>query len=307
MPMNRQLVATALLVATAAPLAISTMTLSTPSPTTTTTPPATVTLTGTVRDFKERTVNGGHPDFEITPTHGFAHYCDAINPVLPADKKPVFKGGGFKVKTEWRNSAGKNICWRLYNASLGDLVGAKDGSPVYVDNGGITSASSFSKWFSDDIAYNVSAPLTLTLTRQSNGTYVFDSNTDPQCVALGGFFPIENQLFGNPGGTPNRNFHFTYELHTKFTYDSSGGQTFSFRGDDDVWVFINNQLVIDLAGVHGAVEQEVQLNRLGLVNGQQYDLDFYFAERHRTQSNFKITTNLLLQTTELPTVSNAFD
>jgi fibro-slime domain-containing protein len=65
--------------------------------------------------------------------------------------------------------------------------------------------------------------------------------------------------------------------------------------------------VIDLGGVHGAVEQEVQLNRLGLVDGQEYDLDFFFAERHRTQSNFKITTNLLLSNTVLPTISNAYD
>jgi fibro-slime domain-containing protein len=74
-----------------------------------------------------------------------------------------------------------------------------------------------------------------------------------------------------------------------------------------VFVFINGQLVIDLGGVHGAVEQEVQLNRLGLVDGQEYDLDFFFAERHRTQSNFKITTNIDLRNAELPTVSNAFD
>ena len=40
---------------------------------------------------------------------------------------------------------------------------------------------------------------------------------------------------------------------------------------------------------------------------QEYDLDFFFAERHRTQSNFKITTNIVLENTVLPTVSNAYD
>ena len=51
----------------------------------------------------------------------------------------------------------------------------------------------------------------------------------------------------------------------------------------------------------------VELNRLNLTDGETYDLKFFFAERHRTQSNFKITTNLQLQTVELPTVSCAFD
>ena len=206
---------------------------------------------------------------------------------------------------EWRNSAGKNICWRLYDPARGDLIGKKDGS--YTDNGGLTTAANFDKWFQDDLAINVSAALTMTLNRQANGTYVFDSATDPACVALGGFFPIEGQLFGNPGGTPNRNFHFTYELATEFTYKSDGAQVFTFRGDDDVFVYINGQLVIDLGGVHGAIEQVVELNRLNLTDGETYDLKFFFAERHRTQSNFKITTNLQLQTVELPTVSCAFD
>lgn len=297
--------ARSVLFAAAAPLAISAYSMSTPQTASTTNPPATVTLTGVVRDFKERTVSpGGHTDFERQPNGGFAQYCDNIQPTLGADKKPVFKGGGWKLKTQWKNAQGKNICWRLYNPSLGDVQGSKNSG---TDTGGINGAASFNKWYNDDIAVNVSAPLSLTLTRQSNGTYVFDSNTDPQCVALGGFFPIENQLFGNPGGSPNRNFHFTYELHTKFRYNASANQVFGFRGDDDVFVFINGQLVIDLGGVHGAIEQEVNLNRLGLVDGQEYDLDFFFAERHRTQSNFKITTNIVLQNTVLPTVSNAFD
>lgn len=270
-------------------------------------PPATITLTGVVRDFRERTKPGGHPDFEAVPVHGYGVYCDNVQPTLGPNKKPVFKGGGFKIKSTsyWKNSAGKAICWRLYDPSRGDLAGQKDGT--YADTGGIASAGSFSTWFEDDLNLNVSAPLTLTLTRQPNGTYVFDSLTDPQCVALGGFFPIEHQLFGNPGGTPDRNFHFTFELQTKFTYDAQGAQTFTFRGDDDVWVFIDGRLVIDLGGVHSAVEQVVELNRLGLVDGQEYELSFFFAERHRAQSNFKITTNLELETADVPTVTCAYD
>jgi fibro-slime domain-containing protein len=269
----------------------------------TTEPPASLELIGVVRDFKERTKPGGHPDFEVTPVGGHGHFSGNISQTLDADRKPVFTGGGFKVSSQWRDNAGRNICWSLFDAAKGDYAGTKG----VTSSGGIQSAASFQSWFNDDIDLNASKPLGLTLVRQPNGSSVFDSQTDPAYAALGGFFPIENQLFGNPGGHPNRNFHFTFELHTKFTYDAGAGQVFGFRGDDDVWVFIDGRLVIDLGGVHGAIEQSVELNRLGLVDGEDYELSFFFAERHRTQSNFKITTNLQLETITLPSANTAFD
>jgi fibro-slime domain-containing protein len=266
--------------------------------------PATIVLTGIVRDFKEKTAPGGHADFEVTPSRGFAHYSNNIEANLGADGKPVFKGGGKKVSKQWTTAAGKPIAFNQYNESLGDKVGSWD---TVVSTGGITNSESFYGWFNDVLGTNLSKPLDITLVKQSNGAYVFDSTVDPVYKALGGFFPIENELFGNPGGSPNRNFHFTFELHTEFLYVAAENQTFTFRGDDDVWVFIDGKMVIDIGGIHSAVEQQIDLNRLGLVDGQNYKLDFFFAERHRTQSNFRITTNLKLETVELPNVSAAYD
>jgi len=266
-------------------------------------PPESITLTGVVRDFRHRNVQGGHPDFQKRPDRGFGLYCGNISPLLGPNKKPVFTGGGSKVYQQWRNSAGDPICYNLYDPALGDAQGYNGPAST----GGIQSSESFDSWYQDVLGTNLSQTLELTLHRQEDGSYVFDSDTDSPYKELGGFFPIEHQLYGNSGLSPDRNFHFTFELQTEFTYDEDGAQIFKFTGDDDVWVFIDGRLVIDLGGVHGKIEQVVDLNRLGLLDGETYELAFFFAERHTTQSNFRITTNLQLATVEVPTVSAAFD
>ncbi len=113
------------------------------------------------------------------------------------------------------------------------------------------------------------------------------------------FFPLDGLGWGNDGldnETPpvKRNFHFTTEIHTAFKYN--GGEKFNFTGDDDVWVFINNQLAIDLGGVHSAetasVDVDMQASTLGLTVGQVYPFDMFQNERHTTQSNFRADTDL---------------
>ena len=266
-------------------------------------PPETIDLTGVVRDFRERDVEFGHPDFERRPDNGFGHYVGNIDPTLGDDGKPVFVGGGHEVSDQWRDSQGRPICNLLYDVAQGDTEGSFGTS----DEGGIESVQSFATWFRDTPGVNMSQPLTITLNRQADGTYVFDDKIDSEYASLGGFFPIESQLFGNPGGFPDRNFHFTFELHGQFLYDASAGQFFQFVGDDDIWVFINGQLVIDLGGVHSAEAQYVDANRLNMTDGEVYRLDLFFAERHRTQSNFRVTTNMPLVSSPLPTVSVMHD
>jgi fibro-slime domain-containing protein len=268
-------------------------------------PPETIELGGIVRDFLEKTDPNGHPDFEQKPDLGFGHYCGNVSPYLGEDRKPVFTGDGWKVYYQWRDAEGRPICYSLYDPEMGDHAGQKGPAST----GGIQSADSFRTWFNDVPGSNISMPLVITLTfvLQEDGSYLFDDKLDPIYGELGGFFPIEHQLFGNPGGYPDRNFHFTFELHTEFVYEAGAGQVFKFIGDDDVWVYVNGRLVIDLGGVHAATEQFVDMDRLGLTDGETYPLDFFFAERHRTQSNFRVQTNLKLQNTELPAITAAFD
>lgn len=268
--------------------------------------PSQLTLNGTIRDFKGKDQSGGHADFERTPTGGYAHYVGEAANELDSDGKPVFSSTGYKVSTEWTNAAGKNIInSKSYIASKeGDRAGAKAASP----GGSTTTAAAFAQWFRDVSGVNMSQPLAITLDRQpGTNKYVFDDTIDSNFKTLGGFFPINGGLYGNYSST-GKNFHFTYEIETEFTYDKNKGHVFTFTGDDDVWVYIDGKLVIDIGGVHSKVSQTIDLDRLSwLENGKNYKLKFFFAERHTTQSNFRIETTLNLRMVQPPATSGLFD
>ena len=165
-------------------------------------------------------------------------------------------------------------------------IGA-DSKPVYAhaDTVSTTGAANFNQWFNDTAGVNASTsyPITLELVSTSPPLYRYTNSS---------FFPLDGQLYGNEG--KSHNYAFTYELHTVFQY--TGGEKFSFTGDDDVFVYINKKLVIDLGGVHPQQSASVNLDNvassLGLVIGGVYQFDMFFAERHTTQSNFKVETSI---------------
>ena len=108
------------------------------------------------------------------------------------------------------------------------------------------------------------------------------------------FFPLDGKGFGTQPAGSGHNFSFTMEVHTFFTY--SGGEVFQFTGDDDVWAFINGQLAMDIGGVHSQLSDQIILDnvasQLNIQKGQKYPFDFFYTERHTTQADIKITTDL---------------
>jgi len=179
-----------------------------------------------------------------------------------------------------------------FESTLGDDRGfvafelGADGKPVYAGGGGTTTTTgkdNFDQWYRDVEGVNASMSYSIPLVSSGDGLWSYDNQE---------FFPLDDQLLGNQDR--EHNYHFTYELHTTFHY--KGGEVFRFRGDDDLFVFINGRLAMDLGGVHSPEEAEADLDELssalGITTGNQYSLDFFFAERHTTQSTFRIDTTI---------------
>ena len=151
----------------------------------------------------------------------------------------------------------------------------------------LTNADDFDQWYLDVGGINYRYEKTFPLTELDDGTFMYNNDL---------FFPLEvSDGFGETGlydefNTTQRNFHFTTEIHTMFTYKP--GQVFSFNGDDDLWTFINGKLVIDLGGLHMADAGTVNLDTLGLTPGEKYQMDIFHAERQSQGSHFKITTSI---------------
>ena len=98
------------------------------------------------------------------------------------------------------------------------------------------------------------------------------------------------------GGKDNSNHNFGFTMKVQATFEYIPGQYFDFLGDDDVWVFINNKLVVDIGGQHAQVAGAVDLDTLGLTPGETYPFHIFYAERHTSSSNFRMHTSIDLKT-----------
>lgn len=85
----------------------------------------------------------------------------------------------------------------------------------------------------------------------------------------------------------SHNYHFTSEVRYVFRY--RGGEVLDFRGDDDVYVFVNGSKALDLGGVHPPEAGSVNLDDQGLTLGKIYEIVVFHAERMPVGSNYQLS------------------
>jgi fibro-slime domain-containing protein len=171
----------------------------------------------------------------------------------------------------------------------------------------------FGMWYVDSPTYNKTIVQTLTLPKIAGGAYQYSSTA---------FFPIDGMGWGN---TPGQTHNFGFTSVTRYWFEYMGAATLAFFGDDDVFVYINKTLAVDLGGTHQRAQGSITLDatngtgyscdyaapgitnaalgacdsttqsggghvvNLGLAPGSVYEIAVFQAERHTTASNYQLT------------------
>lgn len=206
-----------------------------------------------------------------------------------------FSGTDFELPTDSYSNSERGLVGNECNASIPvsrrgtcGTLGA-DSTPTYAYSGrspwgNIQSPASFYNWFhltSQTRVVNISIPLKKV---DGQDVYQYQNNS---------FFPVDGKGWKDRA-TDGHNYAFCMVAHGRFVY--KGKEVFNFYGDDDVWVYINNYLVIDLGALHTQEKDSVSLdavaNLINITVGNRYRIDFFYCERHTTASNFMATTSI---------------
>lgn len=259
--------------------------------------PTEFTLPLVIRDFKgiqwyaDNTTEYGHIDFNDPNDGNSSISFGIVNPQLGADGRP-------------------DLAYAAANPADGT------GLPKF--------SARFDEWYDSSSPWNIEVLRFLTLSRAANqDTFAYDSTAQGfPPYSTSGFFPIDDDGWVGQGSEAlrasdanvndgaNHNFNFTTE--TRFFFEYEGDEVLSFSGDDDLWVFIDGRLCLDVGGIHpeiGAVmnladpSQESNATQRAIVEACRAHLDslitqdnptplvemvIFHAERHTTASNFEI-------------------
>ena len=202
-----------------------------------------------------------------------------------------------------------------------------EGKPVYTGLTGlgvhVESQATFAEWYRTTSGVNHPTAAKMTLWKTAAGGYVnrYGANGEQWQPGVDGnplFFPVDQDpftpaaeltaaqvpAFYDPtlpydvdakGNQRLHNFSFTSEVRYWFKYEAGTTYELDFVGDDDVWVFINKKLAVDLGGLHPPSAGSVTLTaataaKLGnLAIGNVYEIAVFQTERQTDASSYKLT------------------
>lgn len=260
---------------------------------------ATLTLPIIYRDFSSE-----HPQFEIVPPQD-GRLPGIVRSTLSAEGRPVYNSN-FSIDIN-----GESRPWTMDGptGNVGQIPLATGPASLLTPE---AIAARFDEWYAD--SPNLAEPEQgnrtlideLVLSVQPDDSFQFSASGND--IPPAQFFPLDGEGFGDEGNA--NNFHFTSEVRQWFV--SQGGELLQFTGDDDVWVFVNGLLTVDLGGIHGEIEGSIELSESGVnselcvqnvtagaVTCSNLDVPIFAegvneivvfqAERHVTQSNYTLT------------------
>jgi fibro-slime domain-containing protein len=231
--------------------------------------PTTVLFPVTYYDFHS---DGSNPDFNPGPSSA-AVFPGMVQPVLDANGLPA---GAASFQFSW----GIGKWFRPWKQSLLGQ-GSDFDRPAYANGGATLLAVNTVSYDTSYKNYVILDTLRFSYVPGSPGLYEYADT---------GFFPLDNRGFGSEGG--KHNLAFTAAMHRTVKYVA--GMVYDFQCRDDMWVFLNRKLVVDLGGLDSLRTAQLKFD---LVPGLQVDsacsLDVFWTQRSGGSSNIKVSTNII--------------
>lgn len=212
----------------------------------------------TAANYTALTVGRPNPDFTSECDNGWCK--DVVLKELGPEEVPVL-GPPELFKNQTQFSAHVRDCKRLY-----------------------TCPEVFRWWFMDVPGLNRTIKKTLPL-KKSGDAYGYKNDN---------YYPLTaTEGYGKAGSNNSLNGEFSSVSKTYFRY--KGGEVLTFNGDDDVWIYFNGILGVELAGIHGkwtetiTLDKETGASKFGMYPGGIYPIHIFQAERCTGSSTFQLT------------------
>ena len=220
-------------------------------------------------------------------THGNSAFQGLVNTDLTSDGSPTIAGTSL-VEPHFNEAflTGKNNAKAVLGKVYKDVAFPFKQAAVFADQNNASDPENEAKyWYFD------SNKTSLYLKQDGEDYYLEGDGTDNNSLNRNasndaksgfGFFPFNQNITKSikNAGANQYNYGFGAKLQFDFTLTDDGNVVvgkngdgsdktvpikFFFSGDDDVWVFIDNKLVLDVGGAHGRVDG---LLEFGEANGK---------------------------------------